>query len=79
MREPRCAGAGVCRSRWAIRLLLIGPEYEQFVIKTERGAANLRWICSRELTGGEIAKYREIVGEEERAFQVLFAQTLEEM
>ena len=71
--------SGFLRSDEAIRLLLIGPKYEQTVIKTSRAAANLRWISSREISGEEIARYRGIVEKEEKEYQELFAKVMEEM
>ena len=71
--------SGFLRSDEAIRLLLIGPKYEQTVIKSPRAAANLRWISSREISGEEIARYRGIVEMEEMEYQKLFAKVMEEM
>ena len=71
--------SGFLRSDEAIRLLLIGPKYEQTVVKTPRAAANLRWISSREISGEEIAKYRGIVEAEEKEYQELFAKVMEHM
>lgn len=71
--------SGFLSSDEAIRLLLIGPKYEQTVIKSLRAAANLKWISSRVISGEEIAKYREIVEAEEKEYQTLFARAMEEM
>ena len=71
--------SGFLISDEAIRLLLIGPKYEQTVIKSLRAAANLKWISSRVISGDEIAKYRGIVEAEEKEYQALFARAMEEM
>ena len=59
----------------ALRLLLIGPEYTQVVIKTEKAAAQLRWIASEQIeqVDGTIFKT------EQDAFQEKFARELDRM
>lgn len=71
--------SGFLSADQAIKLLLIGPQYEQIVIKTASAAANLKWLSSRELSSAEIAQYREIVEKEQKEYQTLFAETLEQM
>lgn len=63
----------------ALRLLSIGPEYRQIVIKSPAGAAKLRFLGAEALTAEAIARYRETVAREERQFQAAFAALLEEM
>ncbi len=60
----------------ALRLLMIGPVYEQTVIKTEKAAAALRFDSSAQLSGEEIAGYRDIVRQEEAQYQEQFARLL---
>ena len=71
--------SGFLSADQAIKLLLIGPKYEQIVIKTAKAAANLKWLSSRELSSAEIAQYREIVEKEQKEYQTLFAKTLEQL
>ena len=71
--------SGFLSADQAIKLLLIGPQYEQIVIKTAKAAANLKWLSSRELSSSEIAQYREVVEKEQKEYQTLFAKTLEQM
>ncbi len=60
----------------ALRLLMIGPEYQQTAVKTEKAAAALRFTGAVELTDDEISRYRETVAEEQLRFQEQFAALL---
>ena len=60
----------------ALRLLMIGPVYEQTVIKTEKAAAALRFDSAVQLSPEEIAGYRGIVKQEEAQYQEQFARLL---
>ena len=71
--------SGFLKPEDAMKLLLIGPEYYQVAIKTEKAAAQLRWLSSKELSRNEIAKYRETVNAEEKEYQELFARELEKI
>ena len=53
----------------AIRLLQIGPEYEQVVIKTQKAADRLLWTDARKLTQEELGKYQSVMAAEEKAYQ----------
>lgn len=59
-----------------LELLRIGPMYEQTVIKTEKALAQLRFIGAEKLSVSEIAAYRQVVAQEEKAFQKQFAERL---
>lgn len=61
----------------SLRILGLGPIYLQIVIKTDRAAEQLNWLGARQLTGKEIARYRETVRTEEEAFQLAVAAELE--
>ncbi len=63
----------------ALRLLSIGPEYRQIVVKSPAAAARLRFLGAEALTAEAIARYRETVAREERQFQSAFAALLAEM
>ncbi len=63
----------------ALRLLLIGGEYRQIVVKTQKAADALRFKGAAEMTDDEIDLYRKIVREEEERFQEQFALLLNEM
>ncbi|MBR0464424.1 MAG: DUF3990 domain-containing protein [Clostridia bacterium] len=57
----------------ALRLLLIGPEYRQVALKTERAAERLKWVSARRMTRAEYERYHELLAEENRAYQALLA------
>lgn len=63
----------------ALQLLMIGPQYEQTVIKTEKAAAMLRFKHAVELSSGQIAEYRKTLQKEELEFQAEFLKQLEAM
>ena len=65
--------SGLLTPAQAIRLLLIGPVYEQTAIKTERAARQLRFVDARVLSEAEIAGYRKTVQQEQEAYQKAFA------
>ena len=56
----------------AVKLLMIGPEYTQIVIKTEKAAKQLHFIKSQKIEGitGEALK------KEQDAYQEIFAREL---
>jgi hypothetical protein len=41
--------SGFLKPEDAMKLLMIGPEYKQVAIKTEKAAAQLRWIRSEKI------------------------------
>jgi hypothetical protein len=65
--------SGFLKNEDALRLLLIGPEYHQTALKTEKAASRLKWLSAQVLTPEEIAGYRLTVAEEERNYQEQFA------
>ena len=58
---------------------MIGPQYEQVVIKTDLAAEHLTWLSSRILPEEEIARSRETTGREEEAYQREFGETMEKI
>ncbi|MBR5637984.1 MAG: DUF3990 domain-containing protein [Pseudobutyrivibrio sp.] len=63
----------------SMQLLMIGPEYVQVVIKTEKANSKLKWLSSDELSRAQLAEYQKIMMKENEEFQELFAKKLEEM
>ena len=61
----------------SMELLMIGPEYTQVVIKSEKANEKLRWISSDELSSDKLAKYQALMKKEEEIFQKEFAETFE--
>ena len=71
--------SGFLEAEEAMRLLMIGPEYRQIVIKTARAARQLHFLSARELLPEETEKYAGIVADEEKAYQLQLAGKMEEL
>lgn len=71
--------SGFLSKEESMKLLMIGPEYVQVVIKTEKANTHLKWLSSEEIPGEQLAVYHEQMSKEEKAFQVEFAEKLGEM
>ena len=71
--------SGFLEESEAMELLMLGAVYEQVVLKNEKAAAALRFLGAREVSGDEIAGYRERVRMEEEAYQREFAAVLDKM
>ena len=71
--------SGFLKEEDALHLLLIGPEYRQIALKTEKAADQLKWLSSEILTPEELVKFRAIVSAEEAAYQEQFAAELEKI
>ncbi len=69
--------SGFLKPEDAMRLLLIGPEYHQVVLKTEKAAGKLKWLSSEVLSPDEVARYRAAAAKEEAEYQELFAEEFE--
>lgn len=67
--------SGFLKPEDAMKLLMIGPEYTQVAIKSERAAAQLRWIRSEKIVGME----EELRRAEEKAYQAAFAEVMQEI
>ena len=67
--------SGFLRPEEALRLLLIGPEYIQVAIKTEKAAANLRWIRAARIDRPDAQALKA----EQEAYQERFAEELSRM
>ena len=69
--------SGLLGREESLRLLCLGPEYEQIVIKTG-GRCGTAFQGARPLTEEELVRYRRIREEEERAYQELLAANMPE-
>ena len=69
--------SGFLKREDSMRLLMIGPEYQQIVLKTEKAAKHLRWLSSEVLSPESLREYRRIVAAEEEEYQELFAAEME--
>lgn len=68
--------SGFLRPEQALPLLMLGPVFEQTVIKTEKALAALRFETAVRLPEAELAVSREEARREEQAFQAQFAAAL---
>ena len=57
--------SGYLSNAQALQLLLLGPEYHQIVLKTEKAASQLIWKSSAPITKDLIAKYRKLIASEQ--------------
>jgi len=71
--------SGMLSPNETLRLLLIGPEYTQTVLKTEKAAARLTYRRAKALSPDETFLARSIIARGEMAYQALVARALEEM
>lgn len=67
--------SGFLKPAEALKLLLVGPEYTQVAIKTEKAASRLKWIQSVRI--GQIETSRRKA--EQEAYDVSFARILKEI
>lgn len=63
----------------ALQLFLVGPEYEQIVIKTEKAVRQLTWLGAQKLDPEELKSFRQILVSEEKEYQAAFARRMEEL
>ena len=69
--------SGFLKREDALRLLQIGPEYVQVVIKTEKAARQLAWLSSQRLESGSIRLYQQLLMQEQTAYQEAIGLALE--
>ena len=70
--------SGLLSREQALRLLQVGPAFEQIAIKSDRARERLRWLSSRILTREETASMRALLAREEAAYQQALSQAFEE-
>ena len=71
--------SGFLKREEALELLLIGPEYEQVAVKSEKAVSQLKWITSDVISPACLKVYHEQMIKEEQEFQTLFANTMESL
>ena len=69
--------SGYLSSMEALRLLMIGPEYTQVAVKTQKAADHLKWISADRVAG--VKEYKETLKKEQDDFQAQFAAALERL
>jgi len=67
--------SGFLTSEQALSLLMIGPEYRQVVIKSEKAKLNLKWLKASKF--GDLSKDKESLRLEEEKYQEEFAKAME--
>ena len=70
--------SGFLKREEALELLLIGPEYEQVAVKSEKAVSQLTWMTARTIDVEEIRQYREIIAQEQAEYMKLFAEKMEQ-
>lgn len=71
--------SGFLKPEEAMQVLMVGPEYRQIVIKTEKAVEQLKWLDSKVLSHEEIMGYKKTLMTEETEYQKLLAEKLEEI
>ncbi|MCR5053499.1 MAG: DUF3990 domain-containing protein [Lachnospiraceae bacterium] len=69
--------SGYLSEEEAMKILMLGPCYEQIVLKTENAARALIFLSSEIIPIERITEYRKEVKKEEQAFQEEMAKVLE--
>ena len=69
--------SGFLSSKEAMQLLIIGPEYTQVAVKTEKAAEKLRWIGAERITG--VKEYKASLKKEQDEYQKQFAAAVERL
>lgn len=67
--------SGFLKPEDALKLLMVGPEYTQVAIKTEKAASQLKWIRSDRIERMDTSRRKA----EQEAYDVSFGQVLEEI
>ena len=68
--------SGLLEKEQIRKLITIGPEYTQIVIKTEKAAGQLMWLSAAKLDNKALPEYRNRLKQEEEAYQEEFAAIL---
>ena len=69
--------SGYLKPEEALQLLMIGPEYTQVAIKTQKAADQLKWIGAEKITGVEA--YKASLKREQEEYQEQFAAAMMRM
>lgn len=69
--------SGLLPREQALSLLMLGPKYEQIVIKTDKARSQLRFLSSRRLSTAELREMREALLQEEEAYQRMLGEAFD--
>lgn len=70
--------SGFLKAEDAMKLLMIGPEYTQVAIKTEKAVKQLQWIRTEKITKPDAAVQKAELKEYDAAFGKVLEEILEE-
>ena len=68
--------SGLLTADQALGMLLLGPEYVQVAVKSERALDQLQWLSAQPLEESAVAQFRETVRAEEAAYQAAVGELL---
>ena len=68
--------SGFLTDEEALKLLCVGPNYSQIVLKSQKAADNLHFLASNKLSKDVIEANKKIVAAEEDEYLQLFAETM---
>ena len=71
--------SGILEDDTALKLLELGPEYTQIVIKTDKASKQLRWLDALRLDDEQTENYRKLTSTEEKEYQKSFAELLQDI
>ena len=71
--------SGFLSNEQSLKLLLLGPAYEQIVIKSEKAVSQLRFVSSKVLKPEDVAEYRKTVSAEEADYQKAIGEMLDKI
>lgn len=68
--------SGFLSDEEVLKLLSVGPQYTQIVIRSQKAADNLKFISSEKLSKDVINEKKEIMTAEEESYMQLFAEVM---
>ena len=68
--------SGILSKQEAMKLLMIGPSYEQIVLKSKKAADHLKFESYITLSYEEAISYRDLVLKEQEAYQKQFTEVM---
>ena len=71
--------SGILKREAALEFLMIGPEYEQIALKTDKAADQLRWKSARIIGREEISRFRDAVVKEQEEYLHAVGVAMERM
>ena len=69
--------SGLLSPEDSLKLLMVGPEYSQIVLKSEKATSQLKWVDAQVLSKEKLDRHKTLVAAEEETFLNEFAQVME--